>query len=349
MTIRKSLKVLIVFIVVCIMASIFSLKGMSYYELSYCHESGTSQYYNVKINGIYYNIDTDSKLCPAKVFYPFKKVDELKIPNKIKFKGKKYKVKEVTLMTDEEYCENGNAIVPSKLTLPYKTIYLPKYATSFNRVDVKLPNLRKLYVPKNTRELIGINDMPKLKVIIDKKNPYIKMKNGAVYSKNGKELLTMVNSKKTYKISKGTTFIDFRSNKTVEKVILPSSIINLNSGAFDWCFKLKSVKLNEELKIIEGYAFEKCKSLKSITIPKNVEEIQFWAFKNCRNLSKVKIKSEEKVPIIENTAFKNTKNGIKFYVKNKIVADQLKEQLKGSGVRNAKILIGKKVVYKNVK
>ena len=48
-------------------------------------------------------------------------------------------------------------------------------------------------------------------------------------------------------------------------------------------------------------------------------------------------------------AFENTKKGIKFYVKNKKVAKSLKKQLKGSGVRNAKILIGKKVVYKNVK
>lgn len=349
MTIKKSLKVLIVFIIVCIMTSIFSLKGISYYKLPYYHESGTSQYYNVNINGIYYNIDTDSKLCPAEVFYPFKNVDELKIPNKIKFKGKKYKVKEVTLMTDEEYFEDGNAILPSKLSLPYKTIHLPKYATSFNRVDVKLPNLKKLYVPKNTHELIGINDMPKLKVIIDKKNPYIKMKNGAVYSKDGKTMYCLVNSKKKYKIAKGTTFIDLRSNKTVEKVILPSSVTNLSSGAFDWCFKLKSVKLNEQLKIIENYAFEKCKSLKSITIPKNVEKIEYWAFKNCKKLSKVKLESEEKAPIIEDASFKNTKNGIKFIVKNQTVADQLKEQLKGSGVKNAKILVGKKVVYKNVK
>lgn len=49
------------------------------------------------------------------------------------------------------------------------------------------------------------------------------------------------------------------------------------------------------------------------------------------------------------SAFSNTKKGIKFYVKNKKVAKSLKKQLKGSGVRNAKILVGKKVVYKNVK
>ena len=58
---------------------------------------------------------------------------------------------------------------------------------------------------------------------------------------------------------------------------------------------------------------------------------------------------EKESPIIEDTAFKNTKDEIKFYVKNQTVAAQLNEQLKGSGVRNAKILIGKKVVYKNVK
>ena len=349
MTIRKSLKALILFLLSCILISVNCINSIAYYELP--HEKGSDT--NVKIGKIYYNLSIFGHKegeYTIYAFYPFANGDTLKMPDKINYKGRKYKVNYVSFNTYEEDYYGQPPILPSKLTLPYKTIYLPKYTDTFHHTEsMKLPNLKKLYVPKNTHELIGINDMPKLKVIIDKKNPYIKMKNGAVYSKDGKTMYCLVNSKKKYKISKGTTSVDFGSNKTVEKVILPSSVINLNSGAFDWCFKLKSVKLNEQLKIIEGYAFEKCKSLKSITIPKNVEEIQFWAFKNCRKLSKVKIESEEKAPIIEDTAFKNTKDGIKFYVKNQTVADQLNEQLKGSGVRKAKILIGKKVVYKNVK
>ena len=55
-----------------------------------------------------------------------------------------------------------------------------------------------------------------------------------------------------------------------------------------------------------------------------------------------------RAPEIQWNAFKNTKKGIKFVVKNKRVAKSLKKKLKGTGVRNAKILIGKKVVYQNI-
>lgn len=351
MIIRKSLKVLIVFLLSCILISASCMNSIAYYELP--HEKGSDT--NVKIGKIYYNLSIFGHKegeYTIYAFYPFANGDTLKMPNKINYKDRKYKVNYVSFNTDEEdYCGQP-PVLPNKLTLPYKTIYLPKYTDTFRRTEsMKLPNLRKLYVPKNTYELIGINDMPKLKVIIDKKNPYIKMKNGAVYSKDGKKLLSLINSKKKYKIAKNTEHVNFNnsnSNNTVEKVILSTSVKEISS-AFSYCLKLKSVKLNKQLTVIGDSAFLKCKSLKSITIPENVEEIQFWAFKNCRKLSKVKIKSEEKVPIIEDTAFKNTKNGIKFYVKNKKVAKSLKKQLKGSGVRNAKILIGKKVVYKNVK
>ncbi len=57
-----------------------------------------------------------------------------------------------------------------------------------------------------------------------------------------------------------------------------------------------------------------------------------------------------RLPYIGKSAFQNTKKGIKFVVKNKKVAKHLKKELKNkkSRVRNAKILVGKKVVYKNI-
>ena len=345
---KKCLKVMISFILSCILISVNCITGISYYELPYRHnidkEIHIDEYCNVKFRGIYYNIYSKDSVC---AFYPFANGDTLKMPDEIEFKGKKYKVNDVFFDSIEEYSHT----LPSKFTVPYKTIYLPKYTTFFDINDkVKLPNLRKIYIPKNIDDLHCLSDMPKLKVIIDKKNPYIKMKNGAVYSKNGKILYNLINSKKTYKIAKETKSIFFGKNNTVKKVILPSSVKKLEIGAFRRCFKLKTVKLNKELKVIEGWAFEKCKSFKKITIPENVKKIDGCAFKECKELSKVTLKSEVKTPKIINDAFKNTKDGIQFVVKNQTVADKLKEQLQNnkSGVKNAKILIGKKVVYQNI-
>ena len=89
--------------------------------------------------------------------------------------------------------------------------------------------------------------------------------------------------------------------------------------------------------------------IKNLNLGKNIKAIKGESISNCKRLSKVTLKSTKNAPKIENNAFKNTKKGIKFYVKNKKVAKSLKKQLKGSGVKKAKILVGKKVVYKNVK
>ena len=463
---KRLIKISILFILSYIIISVNCMNSMAYYKLTYRHDSGSSMYSNVKINDIYYDLSIfghKDKEYSVAAIYPIVNGDVLKIPDKISFKGRKYKVTDVSFDPQEEY--NGNPELPATIVLPYKTIYLPKYATDLLiSKGTKLPNLKKIYIPKKLLDLSSLSDMPKLKVIIDKKNPHIKMKNGAVYSKNGKKMYCLINSKKTYKIAKGTKIVNIGANDTVQKAILPYSVKELDDNAFVGCSKLKSVKLNKNLKVINPYAFNRCKSIKKIvipknvekidsfafnkckslkkivlpenlksmgefafcectslnkvvipknfraaissyafyesaslkkivipnnvetigfgafhgcsslkdivlpenikkisyrtfkkcislkkmTIPKNVEVIEFGAFSDCNELVKVNIESEIKTPIIGKNAFKNTKDGIQFIVKNQTIADQLKEQLNGSGVKNAKILIGEKVVYQNI-
>ena len=153
----------------------------------------------------------------------------------------------------------------------------------------------------------------------------------------------------------------FNGDKKLKTVKINSKKLkSIEDLTFSGCSNLKKINIPSTVKIIGEGAFWKCKSLKKITLPKNLKSIGFSAFADCKKLSKVIINNKKKAPKISKDvvnsetgvykdAFKNTKKGIKFYVKNKKVAKSLKKQLKGSGVRNAKILIGKKVVYKNVK
>lgn len=97
----------------------------------------------------------------------------------------------------------------------------------------------------------------------------------------------------------------------------------------------------------EARAFHKT-ALKEVTLPSKVTKVEYAAFKSCSNLSKVTLKSTKKAPVFEKKVFGNTKSGLSFYVKNKIVAKSLKKALKGTGVKKAKIYVGKKLVYKNV-
>ena len=344
------------------------------YKWKYDLYQGAGSYYyvNVNIDDIYYDIAIyDPKIwgpvnvTSVSVNYAKTKGSTLTIPETICFKENIFKVNYIYINDTKRMNSNG------KWKLPYKNIIIPKSVKSADFQFAKLTNIEKIYVPKKTKVLEGLSGYPKLKVIIDKNNPYIKMKNGAIYSKDGKKLLSLVNSKNTYRVSKGTKEINFYSVKNLKKVYLPSSLETITKNSFEECSNLKKVKIGNKtkkigssafndcnslkklnipnsLEKISDSAFEKCKSLNKIVLPKKLDKIGLFAFKDCINLSKVTLEGEEKAPIIGKESFKNTKDGIQFIVKNQTVADQLKGQLNGSKVKNAKILIGKKVVYKNI-
>ena len=138
-------------------------------------------------------------------------------------------------------------------------------------------------------------------------------------------------------------------NCKLKAVTIPKNITQIDERAFNNCKMLSRVNINSSNVNIHFNAFSNCKKLRNVTI-NGVKRISSSTFENCKKLSKVTIKNKKKAPKIAKNSFKNTKKGIKFVVKNKKVAKQLKKQLKNkkSKVKNAKILVGKKVVYKNI-
>ena len=257
----------------------------------------------------------------------------LSIPETVVNEGKKYTVTEI-IFTDEnnsppqcvytietiKISKNLKRFNTSYSYEPYlewqnlKTINIPKDAQLKSIGYFKnCPKLKSVYIPASVKS-IGFKNCPNLKMTVSKDNPKYKMRNTRyLCSKNGKKAYEYFGKQKSVTIPKGITALygTYSDNKYIKKVTIPSSV-----------------------KTIKGYTFS-----------------------NCKGLSKVIIKNEKKAPKISkktrynitDKVFENTKKGIKFYVKNKKVAKSLKKQLKGSGVKKAKILVGKKVVYKNVK
>ena len=68
------------------------------------------------------------------------------------------------------------------------------------------------------------------------------------------------------------------SESELETVILPEKLQTVSWGTFYGCSKLRFVKLNCNLKKIEGYAFLQCEALKELVIPEGVESIGDSAF-----------------------------------------------------------------------
>lgn len=109
----------------------------------------------------------------------------------------------------------------------------------------------------------------------------------------------------------------FQDNKTIKKVIIPSSIESIGNFAFQNCSNLTeviidegltfigdstfwgcpftSIKLPDSLKTIYPYAFFRCSNLKEITIPKNVEKMLIGTFNACTSLKKATFITKTKI------------------------------------------------------
>lgn len=70
-------------------------------------------------------------------------------------------------------------------------------------------------------------------------------------------------------------------------MVLPESITEIRSGAFENCTELSDIELPSTLIYIGVSAFAKCSSLHTITIPRSVDNIDSGAFEGCRNLENV--------------------------------------------------------------
>ncbi len=98
----------------------------------------------------------------------------------------------------------------------------------------------------------------------------------------------------------------FEDKKMLIKVVLPDSISNIGTFAFDGCNNLKNIEIsNEEIEgdllvgstntgVIGLYAFRNCNSLENIEIPSGVTTIDNWVFSNCKNLKRIELSSNIK-------------------------------------------------------
>lgn len=91
------------------------------------------------------------------------------------------------------------------------------------------------------------------------------------------------------------------SNTRITSVVIPSTVTQINSYAFNRFTKLESVTGMENVATIGNMVFQNCTSLKNITIPESVQSIGNSTFKSCTSLTQVNF--SEGLEKIGNNAF----------------------------------------------
>ena len=104
------------------------------------------------------------------------------------------------------------------------------------------------------------------------------------------------------------------SETTINKVYIPDTIIYIGVGAFNACYNLTEVIINNtsQLEIIDTNAFNSS-AIKTINIPDKVTNINNLAFNNCLSLESVYFQGD--IPLMGQSAFLiyNAKDNLKGY------------------------------------
>ena len=258
--------------------------------------------YDVKINGIYYNLNQSSEGATASVTYLDRNTDSNKnaytdiydIPASITYDGVEYKVTSIG-----EYAFNGCKNLIS-VTIPNSVTSIGKYAFHYciSLTSVKIPNSAtsiEEYTFYDCRSLTSVT-IP---------NSVTSIKGQAFGHCNSLTSITIPNSVTSIGqfafCYSGLTSITIPNSVTslvmyafaecydLTSVTIGDGVTNISSATFSSCSSLTSVTIGNSVTSIGGLAFYGCSSLASITIPNNVTSIEDRAFANCSSLTSVTI------------------------------------------------------------
>lgn len=263
----------------------------------------TASAYDVKIDGIYYNVVPKAKKAEL-VVGDDRYTGEVTIPETIEYEGVTYTV---TSMQSGVFmdCDVTKVWLPDGITeisnsafkncKKLDTVRLPAklekisysafcYCDQLNSVTLP-PSLKTIrdYAFRYCRSLTSITLPDALEV----------MGEGAFYHCNN---ITSINIPKSLSIIPkyafygcGFTAVDIPDNikaigehafagTNIKSIVIPESVTYLGGASFSFCADLVSVQLPDNMTNIPAGLFRSCRSLKEIQIPKSVTSIGVYAF-----------------------------------------------------------------------
>ena len=170
-------------------------------------------------------------------------------------------------------------------------------------------NCNSLYLINNNSNLdlsIGSKDDGYIahyaKIIVDKSGnttyrddgfQYIISEDDFLFAKKGDsyKLIAYLGEKATVTLPKninGNYYSIYRMRGVIN-VIIPNSVMSIDSEAFEGCTGLTSITISDSVTSIGTYAFYECINLASVTIGNGVTSIEESAFSGCSSLASVTI------------------------------------------------------------
>ena len=293
--------------------------------------------YDLEIDGMYYNLNSDevSVSLTYKSMTEFVYTGDVVIPSSVKYRGRNYKV---TVIGDDAFagCEELTSVsIPNEvetigsyafagcdgltsITIPSGVKTIKAYA--FNICE----NINSIVIPQNVQTIednafsdcsalisVTVNSNAILSKTADSKNM------NSIFGEQVKEYIiddnvTSIGSNAFRNCSGLTSVIigsrvksigesAFEGCSGLTSITIPESVTSIGDRAFSGCSGLTSINIPESVTSIKSSAFSGCSGLTSVTIPESVTSIGEWAFSGCSGLTSITI--PESVTSIGGSAF----------------------------------------------
>ena len=128
---------------------------------------------------------------------------------------------------------------------------------------------------------------------VDADNATFKSSNGVLFDREGKTLICYPAAKEgsEYEVPEGVTAISasaFANNRSLSKIILPSTLKRIGGYAFKGCSSLKEVEIPESVTLLGQNAFEGT-AIEKIDIPAGVKDVGKNPFNGCSSLRAINV------------------------------------------------------------
>ena len=259
--------------------------------------------YDLEIDGMYYNLNSDeiSVSLTYKSTTEFVYTGDVAIPSSVKYRGRNYKV---TAIGDDAFagCEELTSVsIPDEV----ETIGSYAFAGCEGLTSVTIPsgvktikayafniceNLSSIVISQNVQTIEDnvFSDCSGLTSVTINSNAIL----SKYYSEDNNLKNIFGEQVKEYIIGDNVIGIDFnafRNCSGLTSVTIGNSVTCIGQSAFRGCSALTSVTIPNSVTIIAPSAFSSCSGLTSVTIGNSVTSIGSYAFHYCSGLTSITI------------------------------------------------------------
>ena len=150
--------------------------------------------------------------------------------------------------------------------------------------------IQEITIPYSVKEIAGNPFGAEHNTVICKSPKYV-VYNGGLYTSDKKTFLSCLSNEVAFDVVDGVEIVSdgaFYSNRHLQKINLPQSLIEIGDGAF-WGCDFVRIQLPNSIKRIGEFAFCNCEQLSKIVLPDKLEYLGKNAFWSCRRIYELEL------------------------------------------------------------